>query len=603
MDLIYTDDTKKDIGIFDAYTLDLSYGEDENDFELKIDRSAHCCKAGYYIYVEGEEYGGVIEKIKVNTKSDEVTYSGPTWQGYIDHKVLCPDPGQDYLVADGEAHEVLADLIERLDLPALFEASTEDSGITVHYQFERYVTAYKGIKAMLKDAGAKLKIKWQNGKVIMRAEQVHDYSQDEEFDTSQVEFEVSREYAPVNHVICLGKGDLADRAVIHIFTDENGGIQPYAKVKNPVEDSDYILDTSRQVITGERENVSVLEMNSAQETTNYILQTSKPSDWATKYDAYYIQDGDSYKAVAGVEVGYTLTRYQPPDWSANFGDYSTRNGDSYNKVSGTTAYTAQTSKPSDWAAKYEEYYTKGSDYESVKGVEKETYTKQTRQPSDWRKNYGNYYVLYSDGVTTEYKKVDGVSRNKYNLQTRKPTDWDTNYTSYYKRKKVGGYEKVAEREDKKIPTWKAKTYFVQESYQVAPVWKKETRYTDKKTEQTPTWKSGTYYTKQDGQAPTWKAGTYYKKSSDKVAPKWTTGTYYTKVTDQYATMVAEAVKRLQETTRDTLKIDLEETEQSYDIGDIVGAVESVTGISTIQEVTQKIVKINNDDVTITYEVS
>ena len=534
MDLIYADDTKKDIGIFDAYTLDLSYGEDENDFELKIDRSAHCCKAGYYIYVEGEEYGGVIEKIKVNTKSDEVTYSGPTWQGYIDHKVLCPDPGQDYLVADGEAHEVLADLIERLDLPALFEASTEDSGITVHYQFERYVTAYKGIKAMLKDAGAKLKIKWQNGKVIMRAEQVHDYSQDEEFDTSQVEFEVSREYAPVNHVICLGKGDLADRAVIHIFTDENGGIQPYAKVKNPVEDSDYILDTSRQVITGERENVSVLEMNSAQETTNYILQTSKPSDWA---------------------------------------------------------------------AKYEEYYTKGSDYESVKGVEKETYTKQTRQPSDWRKNYGNYYVLYSDGVTTEYKKVDGVSRNKYNLQTRKPTDWDTNYTSYYKRKKVGGYEKVAEREDKKIPTWKAKTYFVQESYQVAPVWKKETRYTYKKTEQTPTWKSGTYYTKQDGQAPTWKAGTYYKKSSDKVAPKWTTGTYYTKVTDQYATMVAEAVKRLQETTRDTLKIDLEETEQSYDIGDIVGAVESVTGISTIQEVTQKIVKINNDDVTITYEVS
>ena len=144
---------------------------------------------------------------------------------------------------------------------------------------------------------------------------------------------------------------------------------------------------------------------------------------------------------------------------------------------------------------------------------------------------------------------------------------------------------------------------MQESYQVAPVWKKETRYTYKKTEQTPTWKSGTYYTKQDGQAPTWKAGTYYKKSSDKVAPKWTTGTYYTKVTDQYATMVAEAVKRLQKTTRDTLKIDLEETEQSYDIGDIIGAVESVTGISTIQEVTQKIVKINNDDVTITYEVS
>ena len=41
MDLIYADETKKDIGILDAYTLDLSYGESENNFELKIDRAAH----------------------------------------------------------------------------------------------------------------------------------------------------------------------------------------------------------------------------------------------------------------------------------------------------------------------------------------------------------------------------------------------------------------------------------------------------------------------------------------------------------------------------------------------------------------------------------
>lgn len=44
MDLIYADDTGKDINIIDAYTLDLSYGDAENDFELKIDRASHCCK-------------------------------------------------------------------------------------------------------------------------------------------------------------------------------------------------------------------------------------------------------------------------------------------------------------------------------------------------------------------------------------------------------------------------------------------------------------------------------------------------------------------------------------------------------------------------------
>lgn len=56
--------------------------------------------------------------------------------------------------------------------------------------------------------------------MVVHAEYIHDYSQDEEFDTSQVDFEVSRNYSPVNHIIALGQGDLADRAVIHIFADE-----------------------------------------------------------------------------------------------------------------------------------------------------------------------------------------------------------------------------------------------------------------------------------------------------------------------------------------------------------------------------------------------
>ena len=118
------------------------------------------------------------------------------------------------------------------------------------------------------------------------------------------------------------------------------------------------------------------------------------------------------------------------------------------------------------------------------------------------------------------------------------------------------------------------------------------------------WKAGAYYTKSEGVAPTWKTGTYYTKSTDKTAPRWTSKMYYTKVADRYATMVAQAVQKIQDANNaDTLKIDLEETEQNYDIGDIVGAIENVTGISTIQEITQKIVKINNDEVTITYEVN
>lgn len=603
MDLIYTDDTGKDIGIIDAYTLDLSYGDAENDFALKIDRTSHCCKEGCMIYVDGEEYGGIINKIKVNTKTDEITYSGPTWQGVLERKVLSPDAGQDYLIVDGEANNVLQELINRLDLADLFTADTIDSGIQIHYQFERYVTGYSGIRDMLKASGAKLKLLWSDKRVVVRAEYIHDYSQDEEFDTSQVDFEVSRNYSPVNHIIALGQGDLADRAVIHIFADENGGIQPYATSDTPLRDSDYITDESMKVLTGSAEIIEVLDLSNAEITYNYILQTQRPSNWAAKYMDYYYQNGDSFKNVPGEEIGYILTRYQPSNWSSNFNEYYSRTGDTYSQVSGTTTYTVQTQRPSDWAAKYDEYFIKsGDEYKAVACDVSEAYIKQTRKPTDWSKNYGNYYVYYSNGVTAEYKSVDGISRNRYNLQTRKPTDWNTSYTSYYVRKKNGGYEQLKEAADK--PVWKPKKYYTQESYQTAPKWEAAVRYTYKKTEHAPTWKTGTYYTKSEGVAPTWKAGTYYTKSTDKIAPHWTSRMYYTKVADRYATMVAQAIQKIQDANNaDTLKIDLEETEQTYDIGDIVGAIEDVTGISTIQEVTQKIVKINNDDVTIIYEVN
>ena len=39
MDLIYADSDRKDIGIMQSYTLDIAYGDDENDFECIIDRS------------------------------------------------------------------------------------------------------------------------------------------------------------------------------------------------------------------------------------------------------------------------------------------------------------------------------------------------------------------------------------------------------------------------------------------------------------------------------------------------------------------------------------------------------------------------------------
>lgn len=586
-----------------AYTIDMAYGSDENDFTCTIDRASHCCEEGFFLYVEDEEYGGIVDKIKVNTEKDEVTYSGRTWHGILAKKIICPEDGQDYAVFNGEANEVLQQIIDTLDLNGLFEAADEDSGIQIQsYQAERYTDAYTGICKMLKDADAKLKIAWKKKKVVLNAELRKDYSQDEEFNTAQVDFTLEKDYRPMNHMICLGQGDLKDRAVIHIYCDENGGIQPYATKEEPLEDADYILDTSQKVLFGQNEVTEILDYPNAEITDNYIMLETQPEDWKENSTSYFYQDEkEKFKEVEEVEVGYVLQKKQPYDWDVEFSSYYTRTEDKYKQVSGQTVYTVQTTKPSDWDSKYEEYYT--SNQKAVEGVEHTSYRKQVTKPSDWQKNYKNYYEYYSDGVSHEYKSVSGITKYNYAVQTQKPTDWDNSYTSYYKKKKKGGYESVSAVK-KKAPKWKAKTYYTRLSYEVAPGWKKNYYYTEVNTVTAPTWTYNTYYTKKDNSAPTWTYNTYYSETDETVAPQWISNKYFKKVTDQYAVMVQNAIEKITEAYQSsTMDIDLEETEQTYDVGDIVGTSEETTGITAVQEVCKKIIKINNDDITITYEVN
>ena len=81
------------------------------------------------------------------------------------------------------------------------------------------------------------------------------------------------------------------------------------------------------------------------------------------------------------------------------------------------------------------------------------------------------------------------------------------------------------------------------------------------------------------------------------------GKYFLQVFDRYAVMVSEAIEKLKEYyASDEMNIDLEETGMTYDVGDIVGTTEQVTGIEATQEVVKKIITIKNDDVVISYEV-
>lgn len=225
MDLIYTNKDWEDEGVLKDYAFDLAFGSSENDFELVISDGNHCCVAGSLVYIEGTEYGGIVDGIRVITKEKEITYLGRTWHGVLASKIIEPDIGRDYLVVSGEANQVIGTLIERVGLSGLFEASSVNSGLTITlYPMHRYVDAYSGIKNMLKEVNGKLLFKFSHGKIVLSARPLVDYSADEQFDDDQVEMKLERKEKTVNHLICLGQGELAARQVVHLYADGRGNI-------------------------------------------------------------------------------------------------------------------------------------------------------------------------------------------------------------------------------------------------------------------------------------------------------------------------------------------------------------------------------------------
>lgn len=302
MDLIYANANKEDVGVLHEFNFDLAFGEDENNFELKVDRNNHCCNEGYLIYIEGTEYGGIVDAIEVDTDSEKVIYTGRTWHGILENKILCPDDGADYLIVSGEANGILAGLIERIGLADMFEASTVDSGINISHQFARYINAYTGFRKMLVANGCKLIFTYQKGKVALAALPLIDYSKEEEFDSDQVALKIKKIYNTVNHVICLGKGDLKDRQVIHLYADEQGNISHTQSITG-INEITAIYDCSNA------ESEEELEQGGIEKLKEALAEGSVSMDFDAESTVYDIDDiVGSKELITGIAVTESITK-------------------------------------------------------------------------------------------------------------------------------------------------------------------------------------------------------------------------------------------------------------------------------------------------------
>lgn len=206
---------------------DFEVGDTENSFLVTCLRSEwETITDGSRIYIPGTEYGGLFKRLKTNTKNGTISAGGYTWRGMLQNKVLCPDAGDDYAEDSGELNAIIGARVSAA-FPGLFVGSNESTGIEVDYQYNRYVTLYDGLKAMLKSVDYKMRISYdvETGKVVVEAVPIVDYSSQIEYSSDMnANYYMTQEGTGVNHLICLGQGELAERTVVDLYVDENGNI-------------------------------------------------------------------------------------------------------------------------------------------------------------------------------------------------------------------------------------------------------------------------------------------------------------------------------------------------------------------------------------------
>ena len=223
VDLICADENGVPFHAASDCVFDCAWGSGENDFELTLYDGTVLPDRGL-VYVDGTEVGGIVDHMKdeLSDGVSVVTYSGRSWHGMLAGKVLQPDSGQDYLKVSGPVNQVLSNLLARIGLADVFKVRADSTKTIPTFRFDRYCTAYDGIRRMLAANDLKLMFQEVDGTVWMYAKPIVDHN--DTVDSDLVDFSITKDYRRINHMIGLGKGDLRNRLVVHYYADGSGKV-------------------------------------------------------------------------------------------------------------------------------------------------------------------------------------------------------------------------------------------------------------------------------------------------------------------------------------------------------------------------------------------
>lgn len=252
MDMILARDSGAEVRVL-PWNADIETGG-MNTFEIQIPRAAWDAGPRFYdrIYIPGTEYGGIIGEIRTEIEPRAVFLRGDTWRGMLEKKIISPPAGQNYYKISGTTNACIAQLLKAFFNDPIIRAESRSRGTIKTYQFPRYCTLLEGLTRMLATIKMTPVICYlQEGrggvievgcKAINNYEAVGSTGYGDEID---VRSDVRKN--GINHLICLGSGELAKRTVVHIYTDADGNI------------------STKQVLKGRYEQAAVYDFNGAQD--------------------------------------------------------------------------------------------------------------------------------------------------------------------------------------------------------------------------------------------------------------------------------------------------------------------------------------------------
>ena len=231
--VIATDKNGNEIGFLDFQQADIDANE-EMDFEIcvsarKFDKKK--MKKNNRIFVPETEFGGIIKRHITNTDNDTVTLAGRTWRGYLASKYVKPPAGSAYKIVNGDLHAVTRDLVEECGLSSLFSIEAE-SGVEINgYRVSRYASLLDVLTDMYYTTGRRIDISYRQGEegnpgfVHLSSVPIKDFSETIEMSQdNKLNFVCETAEDSINHLICLGKGELESRVVIDLYVQQDGSI-------------------------------------------------------------------------------------------------------------------------------------------------------------------------------------------------------------------------------------------------------------------------------------------------------------------------------------------------------------------------------------------